>query len=345
MTDSNPTPLRAWIGLLLVRVVVPLWILVGATFKLVEASPRLLPKTILDPADKMGIDLFILLAVLIALEFLAIAVMVFIGRWARAMAIFMLASFCLILLGEIAKGSDTCGCLGTFSPSPWLMLAIDGVLLLGVILFAPPAGERQTPAWRTVAATVATLGLGATSFAVLIPRAQGSEVIKSNGNGNGENGNGNNGTNGGDPKTGPLPLPSYWYCSQEKIDAWTGRPWGEAELFRYLPVPPVDLDTGTHYVAFYSFTCDHCEEMFDELVTQPALAATVLAIEVPPPPGSEDVDGFEMPPTACQFTALPAGVDWIITTPLAFRIENGIVECGEEGDHHACFGMEGGHSH
>lgn len=341
MTDSSPTPIRAWIGLLLSRFVVPLWVLVGATFKLFEETPRLLPQTILDPADKMGVDLFVLLAVLISLEFLAVAVMVFVGRWARAMAIFMLTCFCLILIGEIVMGSSTCGCLGAFSPPPWVMLAIDGVLLLGVILFAPPSAKSPGRAWPAVAAAVATLALAGTTFALLLPRANGSQVAK-NGNGHTtpENGNGTNGTdpNGGNDATGPLPLPSYWYCSQEKVDAWVGRPWREVDLFRYLPAVN-GLDDGTHYVSFYSLTCDHCEEMFQELATKPALAATVLAIEVPPPPGSDDVDGFEVPPTACRFAVLPAGTDWIIQTPLALRIENGIVECGEEGDHHACFGM------
>ena len=82
--------MQAKLGQILSRVLVPGWVLTGALFKLYEASPRLLPKeTILKGADTVGIDLYLLLAILIGLEFFAVAVMLCISRLARPMAIFM----------------------------------------------------------------------------------------------------------------------------------------------------------------------------------------------------------------------------------------------------------------
>ena len=130
------SPTARIVGTLLSRIVVPLWIFIGAVFKLAETSPRTLPRiSILNPASHYDIDLYWLLAVLISLEFLAVSVMFFLKPFARVMAIFMLTSFCLILLNEIRGGATSCGCLGTFSPSPWMMLSIDGVLLLWYLAF------------------------------------------------------------------------------------------------------------------------------------------------------------------------------------------------------------------
>ena len=130
--------MQAKLGQILSRVVVPGWVLTGALFKLYESSPKLLPKeTILKVANDLGIDLNVLLAVLIGLEFFAVAVMLCLARLARPMAIFLLSVFCLILLGEMALGNLTnCGCLGANSPPPWVILLIDGGLLFGVLPLA-----------------------------------------------------------------------------------------------------------------------------------------------------------------------------------------------------------------
>ena len=147
---------RGKVGTVLCRIVVPAWVLSGAVFKLLETSPRLLPsKTILAPADSLGIDLYWLLATLIAAEFLAVAVMVLVGRFARVMAIFVLSVFCLILIGEMAQGNITsCGCFGNNSPPPWAMLIADVGLLLGVIFLKPLAKSAVHPARWPVPAAV-----------------------------------------------------------------------------------------------------------------------------------------------------------------------------------------------
>ena len=113
--------MKARIGQILSRVVVPAWVLTGALIKLTETTPKLLPpKTILPVADKLGIDLYFLLALLIGLEFMLIAVMLCVSKLARPVAIFTLSLFCLILLGEIAQGNLTsCGCLGNIKVPPW----------------------------------------------------------------------------------------------------------------------------------------------------------------------------------------------------------------------------------
>ncbi len=324
---------RGKIGMVLCRIVVPAWVLTGAVFKLLETSPRLLPgKTILAPADSLGINLYWLLATLIAAEFLAIAVMVLVARLARAMAIFVLSVFCLILIGEWAQGNITsCGCFGSNSPPPWAILIIDGGLLFGVLFLKPPAASAKGLArWPIPAAVVLMLIGFATSFAVVIPAGRAPDQA-----------NGSEPTDNSDPRVNPDPkaLPGYWFAND--LDAWIGKPWREIELFRFMRRWPSNMDSGTRYVVFYRRTCEHCQEMFENDLTDPLLAAKVTAIEVPEEKDLLRPDhAWFMPETDCELMELPLGCDWIIQTPLSLRIENGIVTCATEGDHTQCMELD-----
>ncbi len=325
--------MQAKLGQILSRVLVPGWVLTGALFKLHESSPKLLPKeTILKVANDLGIDLNVLLAVLIGLEFFAVAVMLCLAKLARPMAIFLLSVFCLILLGEMALGNLTsCGCLGANSPPPWLMLLIDGGLLFGVIAFNPsPLIPVRTARWPLIPAAVVTVGGFVLSFLTVLPTGRAIPVpIPA-------------------PGPGPVPvgvvtpaitLPPYWFSSD--VTVWVGKPWTEVDLFSYMDPKPSGLDSAKRYVVFYNRTCDHCEDMFREDLVDPRLAAMVTAIEVPDSKTQLTSDNaWVMPMNDCELLSLPLGCDWIMTTPVALRIVDGVVECATEGDHRECMELE-----
>ena len=325
--------MQAKLGQILSRVLVPCWVLTGALFKLYETSPRLLPKeTILKVADNLGIDLYVLLAVLISLEFFAVAVMLCIAKLARPMAIFLLSVFCLILLGEMALGNLTnCGCLGANSPPPWVMLLIDGALLFGVVVFNPSPLIPVRPArWPLIPAAVVTVGGFFLSFLTVLPAGRAVVVPP--------------------PPPGPGPVnvgttaravtpPGFWFLSD--ATEWVGKPWTEVELFSFMDPKPSGLDSGKRYVVFYNRTCDHCEDMFREDLVDPQLAAMVTAIEVPDSKERlRSPNAWVMPMNDCELLALPVGCDWIMTTPVALRIVDGIVECATEGGHRECMELE-----
>ncbi len=114
---------RGKVGTVLCRIVVPAWVLTGAVFKLLSGTPATLPQLFQDTAKDLGIAMDPLLYTLIALELFAVGVMLSIGRFARLMAGFMLGSFCLILIGEMIKKAESCGCFGgTIEIKPWQML-------------------------------------------------------------------------------------------------------------------------------------------------------------------------------------------------------------------------------
>lgn len=320
------------IGLLLSRLIVPAWVLSGAIFKLLEATPKNLPpKTILALGDKLGLNLFLLLATLIGVEFLAAAVMFLCARLARPVAIFMLSVFCLVLIGEIVQGNGTsCGCLGKITMPPWLMLAIDGSMLLGVMAFDPsPIYPAVTRRWPVGVAFLVGIAGAVWSFVTILPAANASEPIVDAPHVNtADNAN-----------PAPKPVPPYWLSS--KLESWVGMPWRQVPLFQFMSTWPRDLDKGIHYVVFYNRTCDHCQDMFEMDLTDPSLGRMVTAVEVP---DGRDLmtspSAWFMPQTECEMLALPLRCEWIITTPLTLRIEDGVVTCAEEGDHKKCMGLE-----
>lgn len=309
------------IGFLLTRFIVPLWVLSGAMMKLIEKSPKLLPKNIWTTALERGMDLYVLLFVLIALEFFAIAVMFFLPRFARLMAIWMLACFCVILIGEILAGNTACGCLGAYSPSPYVMLAIDGVLLLLVLLFKPPAAEGGwLPKTGLILATLFTLLFGAaTAFVILGERAP-TTVVEDPGP-----------VDGGEPKPAPGPArPAYFGLPD--VQSLVGKRFRETQLAGLIEDLPEGVDVGPQYVILFSRSCEHCQDLLETHLGGPtAVPVTLVAI----PEAKEGFDeGAWLDMNYCVDCAtqleMATGVDYLITPPLVIAIADGEVACAKE---------------
>ena len=138
-------------GTLLCRIVVPAWILAGASFKLWERNPQLLPKPVTDVTDflfvrSLGISreayLDPAMRGMVAVE-IAAAILMFVApvQAARLIGQLMLSLFCAILGVLIASGAASCGCFGASGPSPGWMLGIDLTMLVGLVALAP-RGQR-----------------------------------------------------------------------------------------------------------------------------------------------------------------------------------------------------------
>lgn len=323
-------PIAEKIGFALSRIIVPLWVLIGAAAKLWMGNPTLLPQSFVSFGRDASINLGLMLYTLIGLELFAVAVMVLLARFARPMAIFMLAVFCLVLVGEMVAGSASCGCLGGgIDIKPWQMFLIDAPLLAAVIIFRPHVPEQAMK--LTLAAPIAA-GLLVAGLAVsfvggsflhsdqeqqIEPVVEGLES---------------------DPTVNPSPraLPGFWYT--ENLESWIGKPWREADLFQFMPRWPEDMDEGTRYVVFFSRTCEHCRDMFEQDLAQP-LDWPVIAVQIPY--STSEIIGANplFDPAEYEHITimqLPLRPQWIITAPLALRIENGIITCVQEGDHMEC---------
>ncbi|UCD76704.1 MAG: hypothetical protein JSV91_07210 [Phycisphaerales bacterium] len=311
------------------RIITPAWLLTGALFKLYFDAPSTLPKTIYGPAHEWGIDLQILLYVLIALEFVLFGVMVLSARWARPVAIAVLSFFALILINEVRIGSDSCGCMGGIHTPPLLILIIDGVILIGELLFKPilkPKAEGGKSGLRLKPVTaLLAVGWVVASFGV----AFGVPALRS------------------EPPTEPEPEPTTPPVAQTEIppppltrppdyyvsepEEWIGSHWYELDVAAWLNEHPADITKGRQYVIFYNPTCDHCFDLLDTyFLGELPVPTTVIAF--PQQKNRFDRGGWDMPCENCDQRQLRFGCDWLIQPPLVVALEDGIVKCATEAE-------------
>jgi hypothetical protein len=332
-------PLAEKVGFVLTRVVVPLWIVTGAAMKLWEKSPKLLPKNIWTTADDWGVNLYWLLFVLIGLEFFAVAVIWLLPRFARFMAIWMLSLFCLILVGEILAGNTKCGCLGAASPSPWVMLAIDGALLLGVLLLRPRAAEGPwLPRTRLAATAIVTLvAFALTGVRVLGENRPAAAVVEAGSGGEGAvvgAGPAGDGADAAGAGAGAAPaLPAYFRIKDDQ--ALVGERLLGTDLGRFVRGWPEDLEVGPRYVVFFSRSCDHCRDLLEtHLQAPPPVPTTLVAIPETKEGFTEDswLDMQYCRECVGETLELPVGVDYLITPPVVIALAEGEVTCAKESD-------------
>lgn len=134
-----------------------------------------------------------------------------------------------------------------------------------------------------------------------------------------------------DPHNAAVPANSVQMINFE-FDQWEGRALAETGLYGYLPQLTTLVGDGTVFIVFYNPRCNHCHELFEKHFAG-HLDATVIAIEIPPPPGGTVVDNDEpsdIQCPECQRLTLPATHAWGVTPPAVVRVENGIVRCASE---------------
>ena len=302
-----------WIGALLIRLFVPAWIIFGAYSKLQGATPKSLPRSILDGGGILGFqDHFFLLSILVAIEFGFIAFMLFSPKLARISAVSILGIFLAVLSIEmfVYGNFESCGCFGEKSLAPTSMFAIDLALLIGIVVFKPRKSKSSLNknSHSVILITIFILLTWVYTFYTIM------------GNKPFDNGSTGEVTNN---------LPSSWY--PRDISAWGGKDIDQIELFSWIKKLPENIHDGKQYIIFYSTSCDHCEALLYGHFEFPEYPTTLVAI----PQSSEPVDyegAFDISNFDCYKTELKAGPDWIVGTPLVVAIDNGIVNCATENE-------------
>lgn len=318
-------------GSILVRVIVPLWVLAGAVVKLATFNPAFLPEPILDlvrsSASMLGIAdlswwLESALRFFVATEIAAAIVMIAAPRFARFVASFLLTVFLAVLVATMALSakrdgisaiwSGSCGCFGSASPPPIGMFAMDLALLLGVVFLRPRIATDASWRWWLPPAAV-LLG-----FAIAFGRPRPVVVIEV------------------EPEPDPSvpvevePEPPGWGDIPTVVDplympdfaAWIGRPLSSEPLARLISRPlPEWIDSARFHLVLHRADCDHCHELL-ETYFGGDLTTPVLAVEVP---DTDPADALPMPCPDCLLHSLPEGPNYVLTTPVLFTVENGVV--------------------
>lgn len=305
------------LAVVLARVVVPLWLFIGAVLKLMDLSPTYLPAAVIKWFGGLGVDLMFVLRFSIVAELVVVGVMVLVPPLARWTGIVMLVSFVPILIGDLALGASSCGCFGAVSMSPWVTLVTDITFLLGLALggrgeprleltSSLPTGRVVLAGLWTLASVVLAFGLRAP---VQPPAASGDDS----------------------PAPGiETALPADGYYLPE-YQTWEGLLFTELDVASWVRGLPADIANGLQYVIFYRKDCEHCHHLM-ELYFSQSLPAPTTAIAVPERAGfpTENVQPF--PCLGCRTAELPSGVDWFFQTPVLVRLFDGRVECVSEVD-------------
>jgi len=330
---------RNQLGRVLARAVVPAWILAGASFKLWERNPQLLPKPVTDVTDLIFVRalgftregyLGPALRAMIAVEIAWALTMVF-GpvRLARWMGVEILGLFCAILVVLITSGAASCGCFGASGPSPAWMLAIDATLLLALVACAPggPAANAATDLRR--AAAVAGIGLAIGTATVLaVPDRPAVALPGDSGAGTSPSGV------PAPPDAGETPSPAAsgsrawpaqpatakpWYAPE--FAEWKGKRLDEQEVMllasRTLPFNP---NEGRCHVVFMREDCEHCHALLNSYFSGPLPAPTVT-VAIPDATG----EPLENPCGACAKATLPGGITYVFSTPVLLTVQDGVV--------------------
>jgi hypothetical protein len=333
---------------LICRLIIPLWLLAGATYKLWERNPKLLPTPVLNTV--LGLDAFIwldgaawmdsALRLILVTEFILVGVMLTMPRLARPVAIAVLALFCTILLSvivpEFQKGGlaqawkGSCGCFGASGPNPVIMLGIDSVLLVLALIARPGPATVALPRLFGLgsAGILTVLALAVVSFvpdraAIVIDDPKAVAVVS---------------TPDSNPDSSakvvvPAPTPNSakaWPARPATaqpyyipdLAKWKGTRLDSQEIALLIsPPPPEAINTGAWIVMLYREDCDHCHEI---LLNHFAgdLPIPVLAVAIP---DTDPAAALEMPCGQCQLRKLVKGPDYVLTTPVLLRVQDGMI--------------------
>ena len=334
------------IGLIACRLVVPLWVLTGAIFKLNELDWKLLPPPVRSTCEWVGSglgqdpDLWLGFSMrfLIGTELMLVGLMFASTRLARPIAAAILSLFIVILITVLDQGYDSekglkslvggdCGCFGSAGPPASVMLLIDALLLGCVLIFKPRAESGRGPGYL-VAAFIISVVIGYT-VAYVVPEKTIQNTSQGELNPERPAGRSTETTAELDSNGWPLPpatLKSNYY---PRFNTWLGLRMRDQEVAQLLPRPiPLDLDQGEKLVVFYRGDCDHCQELFLTHFSDQELPIPTLAIDVMDyaPEGL-----LEFYCDGCATIELPSGPSYLIQTPVVIRLEDGVITCIADG--------------
>ncbi len=177
---SGPPSMRGTIGTVVCRGIIPLWVLTGAAFKLMERNPNLLPPPVRsvifavhDQVKSGTTEQFLDLAMrsIIGVEFMLVAGMIFLPRLSKWICLATLGLFIAILGILVSQGALQCGCFGANGPKPGTVLAVDSALFVLAAIFGPARARGSVVAFLLASVVGFGLAFGVPSKSIGDPGA------------------------------------------------------------------------------------------------------------------------------------------------------------------------------
>lgn len=322
MADSQPKTSKSSIPAVFALLAASAWIATGALYKLLDGTPKDLPGTVLDFADKSGLELNTIYVTAIGIE-LAIVTFALLKPklgWLPVVAQYLV--FIGILSAEIARGAESCGCVGSnIEVPPVVMLCVDAALLLGLLVTRP---------WSSLTTKLllpAPLALIAAVAVAYVPRLEqfdrnlSIDDIALGGGAAAEAGDEQNGdSDAADPSNGT------GYLVIDLADA-VGKDVADTDLGKLLGAEcPTEGK-----VVLWRISCDHCAAHLEELQRKEAEAMAagqfpenLSLVRVPDDASSEPLVEIKPEMVLADLT-LPEGYEYVVETPSEVTIAGGVV--------------------
>lgn len=326
------------------------WILAGALFKLLQGSPALLPAFMRD----LPLSLETIYPLVIGIELAVVSIAWLRPRPGWALIALQYLVFFGVLSVQIARGEESCGCMGSeVTLTPVQMLAIDGTLFTLLMLSRPWSGFGTSglpiPAVGAIAAVLLALpwfggrGRSVSPEDVVRDRTESAQNEVPSGIEGGATARPSDGTDGtvepdvvleevdADVPVEPAPEEGTGGGSQgwTVLDpaSWVGLDVFSLDITPWLGEDQVALLPQDGLWVLYRQQCDHCRDHLLELSNTEHGQRMVGLIRVPEPSDTPDNSIIVLKPQGPHVTEveLPAGVDYVLSTPADATIQGSVV--------------------
>jgi hypothetical protein len=223
--------------------------------------------------------------------------------WMIAIGVF--GVFAIITAIEAASGEDSCNCLGAISVRPVYTMFLDVVAVAALLWTGSPPSRgigQSIPRRWTIAGAVALLWLPAvTAFWITKPAIAVGHAFG---------------------KTGDSII--------LEPSKWVGQP---VSLAQHIDIGS-QLQTGQWIVLLVRHDCRHCAGAVQRYISSFSAGqhrARLAVIEMAPYSDADDPAFWELPKSVLS-GRLDESRDWVVTTPVAVGVSDGIVISGAEGD-------------
>ena len=283
-----------------------LWLLSGALLKLFAGSPQAMPELARALLPGSLLDEYRLA---IAAEGALAALVLLRPRWGWAPLVGVLLLFEVVLANELARGAESCGCLGrAIQPTPTHMMIADAVALLGVLLARPwSLPHNARPHWLSL-----PLAMGVAIAAPWLYIHEASAPPPAD----------------PDAAQGGADAPSFSTPAGRgfvdlSIEEWVGQDVWQTDLSGWIDFDVLPLDA---LYVLYRQTCDVCAEHLIQLAMQP-LDRPLVLVQVREAHDSPDNAVVTILPEGPLVTrvALPPDAEYLLTTPADFVVEGGVI--------------------
>ena len=271
------------------------WLLAGALAKLFLGTPKDLPE-IIRKLTPFSLDLTFHLVIATELAIVWLCLLKPRWGWPAVLALFLFFEF--VLGSQLSAGAESCGCFGaTIKVSPYLMVAIDGTLLLALLATRP---------WKTSPARgasplflAAVVAVSAIIPWVAIPSQSG----------------------GANPPRYVELDPNTW-VHQNVFDI--------SQLTRWVPAEKLPTDGK---IVLWRQGCDHCAAHLRKMASEDDGSQPIVLVQIKDDlESSREVDAMPNGPHVAMFS-MPDNLQVPIETPWEIRVEGGVVKEALDREH------------